>query len=102
MPSATLAGRRRTGHRRPPLWYRAAELADDEEPYKGYLEAAARCDREVEAAIDELLADIARRELHVPMLEVRRSDRLDFHEIGVTSLHRALWAAYRAGRDAAK
>jgi uncharacterized protein HemY len=82
------------------LWIRAAEATDDVERRNRYLDAAAKCDREVE--VDKLLAGIARRELWVPTLDVRNSDSLDFHDIGVSSLRRALRSAYRAGRDAAK
>ena len=82
------------------LWIRAAEVCDDVEQRNRYLDAAAKCDREVE--IDMLLAGIARRELRVPTLDVRNSDSLDFHEVCVTALLHALRRAYRAGRDAAK
>jgi uncharacterized protein HemY len=82
------------------LWIRAAEVCGDAERRNRYLDAAATCDREVE--IDKLLAGIARRELRVPTLDVRNSDSLDFHDIGVTALRQALRLAYRAGRDAAK
>ncbi|MEX2186158.1 MAG: hypothetical protein WD875_05155 [Pirellulales bacterium] len=82
------------------LWIRAAEVTDEVERRNRYLDAAAKCDREVE--VDKLLADIARRELRVPTLDERKSDSLDFHEVGVWSMRRALRSAYRAGRDAAK
>jgi hypothetical protein len=38
----------------------------------------------------------------VPSLDGRKTDSLDFHEVGVLSLRWALRAAYRAGHDAAK
>ncbi len=82
------------------LWIRAAEATDDVERRNRYLDAAAKCDREIE--VDKLLASIARRELRVPTLDARNSDSLDFHEVAVWSLQRALRLAYRAGRDAAK
>jgi hypothetical protein len=82
------------------LWIRAAEVCDDVEQRNRYLDAAAKCDREVE--IDKLLTGIAKRELRVPTLDVRISDSLDFHEVGVSSLSRALRSAYLAGRDTAK
>ena len=82
------------------LWICAAEMTDDAERRNVYLDAAARCDREV--AVDKLLAGIARRELRVATLDERKSDSLDFHEVDVWSLRRALRSAYRAGRDAAK
>ncbi len=80
------------------LWIRAAEVCADTDQRNRYLDAAAKCDREVE--VDELLAGIAKRELRLPTLDVRGSDRLDFHDIGVTALRRTLRLAYRAGRDA--
>jgi hypothetical protein len=61
------------------LWFRAAEMTGDAESRNRYLDAAARCDREVE--VDKLLAGIARRELRVPTLDERKSDSLDFHEV---------------------
>ena len=82
------------------LWIRAAEVCADVEQRNRYLDAAAKCDREVE--IDKLLAGIAKRELRVPTLDARNSDSVDFHEVAVWSLQRALRLAYRAGRDAAK
>ena len=82
------------------LWIRAAEVCDDVAQRNHYLDAAVWCDREVE--VDKLLAGIARRELRVPTLDVRGSDSLDFHDIGVTALRRALRLAYRAGCNAAK
>ncbi len=82
------------------LWRRAAETCDDAERRRVYEQAARLCDAEVE--VDKLLAGIARRELKVPTLDERKSDQLDFHEVGVWSLRRALRSAYQAGRDAAK
>ena len=82
------------------LWTRAAEVCQDVEQRNRYLDAAAKCDRDVE--IDKLLADIVKRELRVATLDERKSDSLDFHEVDVWSLRRALRSAYRAGRDATK
>ena len=47
-----------------------------------------------------LLEKIAREELGIETLEERRSDRLDFHEVGVVKLRKALERAYRLGREA--
>jgi hypothetical protein len=69
------------------LWRRAAETCDDAERRRVYEQAAQRCDAEVE--VDKLLAGIASRELKVPTLDERKSDQLDFHEVGVWSLRRA-------------
>ena len=47
--------------------------------------------------INPLLTKIAQTNLHVQTLEVRGSDRLDFHDVSVESLREALEAAYNAG-----
>ena len=47
------------------------------------------------------LSEIAERVLGIATLEVRQSDALDFHEVGVTSLRRALEDAFEAGARAA-
>ena len=44
-----------------------------------------------------LLENIARRRLFVDTLQERRSDRLDFYDIGVVSLRGALFEAYLLG-----
>ena len=46
---------------------------------------------------DEIIERIAREVLNVPTLEVRGRDALDFHELSVSSIHRALELAYDAG-----
>ena len=51
---------------------------------------------------EEIIAKIARRELRIPTLEHRKSDRLDFHEVSVWSVEAALNAAYDAGYAAAE
>ena len=51
--------------------------------------------------IDKLFADIAREHLLIETLEVRRSDSLDFHDVSVWGVDRALRAAYEAGQRAA-
>mgnify|MGYP003502186415 CR=1 FL=1 len=53
-------------------------------------------------APEALLAELALRHFGVETLATRNSDSLDFHEVDVWSLRRALRSAYRAGRDAAK
>ena len=52
------------------------------------------------AALDQLLETIAREELFIPTLATRGRDALDFHDVGVVSLKRALKRAYVAGCDA--
>ncbi|GEM_PF-934477 len=62
-----------------------------------YQMAAAECDgRE---RIDQILEQIAQAELQIETLRERKSDSLDFHEISVWALKRALRAAYEAGRN---
>jgi hypothetical protein len=47
--------------------------------------------------LDRLLAAIAREHLGVATLKTRHSDALDFHDISVCGIKRALTAAYQAG-----
>ncbi len=47
------------------------------------------------------LEEIAAEHLFVDTLETRRSDSLDFHDVSVWGIRRALEAAYAAGRAAA-
>lgn len=49
---------------------------------------------------DAVIKHIAKEQLWLETLEVRNSDRLDFHELSVGQLKRALEAAYEAGRRA--
>lgn len=53
------------------------------------------------AAHQALLESIARTFLLVETLAERGSDRLDFHEVNVTGIQRALQAAFDAGRRSA-
>jgi hypothetical protein len=46
---------------------------------------------------NSILASIAREHLHIPTLESRRSDRLDFHDVAVWQIEAALKAAFDAG-----
>jgi hypothetical protein len=50
--------------------------------------------------IRTLLETIAREGLRIPTLTVRGRDALDFHDVGVVSVERALRRAYVAGCDA--
>ena len=50
-------------------------------------------------ALDLLFETIAREVLLIPTLATRGRDALDFHELGVVSLKRALHHAYVAGCD---
>ncbi len=47
---------------------------------------------------EDLFTRIAREELMIETLEPRNRDALDFHEVSVIAIRRALEAAYRAGR----
>ena len=49
---------------------------------------------------DKLFETIAREELFIPTLAKRGLDALDFHDVGVVSIKRALHRAYAAGCDA--
>jgi hypothetical protein len=51
--------------------------------------------------INTILREIANEYLGVPTLTARRSDRLDFHTIGVWQLEAALRAAFDAGATSA-
>lgn len=48
----------------------------------------------------ELFTQIARQHLGIETLEQRNRDSLDFHDVGVTGVQRAIDAAYRAGQAA--
>jgi hypothetical protein len=47
--------------------------------------------------MNETLADIAKKVLSIETLETRKMDSLDFHDVAVWQLKKALEAAYRAG-----
>ncbi len=51
-------------------------------------------------ALDTLFETIAREVLDIPTLATQGHDALDFHNVGVVSLKRALMHAYAAGCDA--
>ena len=65
-----------------------------------YLDRARECERR--AAVDVRLEEIAKAKLQIPTLVERRSDSLDFHELGVWQIKQALRAAYEAGRNESK
>lgn len=48
------------------------------------------------------IEQIARTTLYIETLETRNSDSLDFHEVAVWSVKRALQQAFDAGMEAAK
>ncbi|MDP1916406.1 MAG: hypothetical protein Q8L14_09185 [Myxococcales bacterium] len=47
--------------------------------------------------MNEVLADIAKKMLSIETLETRKMDSLDFHDVAVWQVKKALEAAYRAG-----
>ena len=49
--------------------------------------------------MDKIINDIAREILDIDTLEIRNSDDLDFHEVSVWSLKRALQLAYELGQN---
>lgn len=57
-------------------------------------------DEEADPIMDHKLADIAQRILRIGTFEERKSDRLDFHDLGIGQIKEALRAAYRAGQNA--
>lgn len=52
--------------------------------------------------INRELAEIAKTELGLETLDTRNSDALDFHDLAVWTIKRALVAAYEAGVSASK
>ncbi len=51
---------------------------------------------------DAALASIARDILNLETLDTRHRDRLDFHDLAVWSIRRALEAAFDAGRQTSR
>jgi len=90
------------------LWRRAADALRATAPHTTetfdlhakYQAAADECDRR--NRVDQVLEQIAQAALRVPTLRRRNSDGLDFHEVSVWGLKRALVAAYEAGREETK
>lgn len=52
--------------------------------------------------LNALLTEIAKEELFVETLEKRWSDNLDFYDVSVWGIKRALERAYEAGRQSVK
>ncbi|MBL8810830.1 MAG: hypothetical protein JNM43_11690 [Planctomycetaceae bacterium] len=77
------------------LWQRAIATCPGKR--QAYAESVARCQRQID--VDAELASIARRAMDVPTLETRNSDGLDFHEVAVWEILKALRLAYRAGKS---
>ena len=49
---------------------------------------------------DETLTEIATKILDLETLDTRNNDRLDFHELSVWQIKKALEAAFAAGQEA--
>ncbi len=49
---------------------------------------------------DQQITEIAKRHLQIETLEERKSDSLDFHEVSVWGVKRALEEAFELGRQA--
>jgi len=87
------------------LWRRASDVLRASAPHTTdtfdlhakYQAAADECDRK--HRVDQVLEQIAQTKLDIPTLRERKSDGLDFHEVSVWGLKRALAAAYEAGRE---
>lgn len=77
------------------LWQRAIATCPVDQP--AFAAGVARCQRQVD--VDAELASIARRTMDVPTLDTRNSDGLDFHEVSVWEILKALRLAYRAGQS---
>lgn len=54
-----------------------------------------------QAKTDQIISQIAQKHLRIETLQVRHSDRLDFHDCNVASIEAALKAAFEAGKKAA-
>jgi len=79
------------------LWLRACQTCSDANLALEYANKADACNRR--PRIDRELEAIAKVNLQIETLATRNSDRLDFHEVSVWGLKRALEAAYEAGRN---
>lgn len=55
-----------------------------------------------EEKLNALLTEIAQEELQVETLEQRWSDNLDFYDVSVWGIKRALERAYEAGQQSVK
>jgi hypothetical protein len=102
---AEAAGRAEAWPQAAALWRRAADVLRASAPHTPetfdlhakYQAAANQCDHK--DRVDRVLEKIARTMLDIPTLRIRKSDHLDFHEVNVWDLKRALAAAYEAGRE---
>lgn len=51
---------------------------------------------------DETIERIAAETLGIDILKTRGRDRLDYHDLGVTQLRKALEEAYEAGKNSGR
>jgi hypothetical protein len=49
--------------------------------------------------MNKILEEIAKDKLNIPTLEMRGSDRLDFHDLSVWQIRAAMVEAYLAGQN---
>ena len=61
------------------------------------LTAIAKANAKANATIEKITREV----LDLETLETRKMDSLDFHDLAVWEIRKALEAAYNAGRDAA-
>ena len=70
------------------------------------MQSLVACQRRIEKACagnqDATIRLIAKDVLGIETLDTRKSDGLDFHDLAVWQIRKALEAAYQAGRKAAR
>jgi hypothetical protein len=58
--------------------------------------------KDLNMTTQQILAQIAQKHMGIETLQERKSDSLDFHELGVWSIEAALQAAFEAGMRVSK
>ncbi len=69
---------------------------------RGLITRQRRIDKACTGNKDATIRLIANEVLGIETLDTRKSDRLDFHDLAVWQVRKALEAAYEAGRKAAR
>ena len=69
---------------------------------RGLITRQRRIDKACAGNKDATILLIASEVLGIETLDTRKSDRLDFHDLAVWQVRKALEAAYEAGRKAAR
>jgi hypothetical protein len=59
-------------------------------------------DKTMDKNIEKKLEKIAKEELFIETLETRNSDELDFHEVSIWGVKKALELAFELGKKASK